>query len=162
VAASRAPILVLLHADCRLPDGWLPAVVDALASPGIALGCFRLHTTPPPGRPAGGFGRLWYRLLDLRSLGLGLPYGDQAFFLRRQTLEAVGGVPAMPLMEDLALARACRHRGRVVRLPLAVRTTARRFARHPVRARLCTASFPLLFACGVSPERLARWYGAGR
>lgn len=162
VAASHAPVVLLLHADCRLPTGWLEAVRGVARRDDVALGYFTLHTEPPTGRGAGRLERFWYRLLDLRSFGLGLPYGDQGFVLRRETLAAVGGIPAIPLMEDLALARACRRRGQVVRLPLAIRTTARRFARHPVRARLCTVSFPLLFSLGVSPERLARWYGSGR
>jgi hypothetical protein len=97
-------------------------------------------------------------MLDARGRGIGLPYGDQAQFMRRDVLAVVGGVPEIPLMEDLELARKCLRHGRLARLPLAVRTTARRFARHPVRARVCTATFPLLYRLGVSPERLAHWY----
>lgn len=158
VARATADAYVFVHADCRLPTGWHDAVLGTLADPGVAIGCFRLHTEPPKGGRASRCARAWWRLLDLRSRGLGLPYGDQALFLRRDVLEAVGGVPDIPLMEDIALARACARLGRVARVPLEVRTTARRFARHPLRARVCTVSFPLLFRLGVSPERLARWY----
>ena len=161
-AAASAGVLLFLHADCRLPSAWLPSVVTAASDPAAALGCFRLHTEPPAGARAGRMERAWWRLLDLRSLGLGLPYGDQAFFLARTTFEALGGFADIPLMEDLDLARRCRRRGRIVRLPLEVRTTARRFARHPFRARLCTLTFPFLFRWGVSTHRLARWYGDAR
>jgi rSAM/selenodomain-associated transferase 2 len=160
--ACSAPVLVFLHADCRLPEGWLDAVAAAAADPAMTLGCFRLHTEPPPGGRQGRLARAWWRLLDLRSRGLGLPYGDQALFLRREVLEKVGGVPEMPLMEDLELASRCARAGRIRRLPLEVRTTARRFSRHPILARACTLTFPLLYRWGVSPLRLARWYGAGR
>jgi hypothetical protein len=61
-------------------------------------------------------------------------------------------------MEDVVLARACRGLGRVRRVPLEVRTSARRFERFPVRARLITATFPWLFRFGVSPAKLADWY----
>ena len=158
-AAVAADAYVFVHADCRLPAGWAAAVRAALATPGVALGCFRLHTEPAAGRGGGAAARWWWRLLDLRSRGLGLPYGDQALFVRREAFAAVGGFPAIPLMEDVEFVRRCLARGRLARLPLAVRTTARRFARRPVRARLCTATFPLLYRLGVSPERLARWYG---
>ncbi len=161
-AATTAPVLVFLHADCRLPEGWLDAVSATLARPQVVLGCFRLHTGPPEGAVRGACTRLWWRLLDLRSLGLGLPYGDQAFFLARETFEALGGFADIPLMEDLDLARRCRRRGRIATVPLEVRTTGRRFARHPVRARLCTLTFPLLFRWGVDPALLARWYGDAR
>ncbi|MDD5564015.1 MAG: TIGR04283 family arsenosugar biosynthesis glycosyltransferase [Thermoanaerobaculaceae bacterium] len=157
-AAVAADAYVFVHADCRLPAGWAAAVRGALADPGVALGCFRLHTEPArPG--AGAAARWWWRLLDLRSRGLGLPYGDQALFVRREVFAAVGGFPPIPLMEDVEFVRRCLRHGRLARLPLAVRTTARRFARRPLRARLCTATFPLLFRLGVSPHRLARWYG---
>ena len=156
-AATAAPRLLFLHADCRLPPGWSRAAGEALDDPATALACFRLHTEPTD-PAAGTLRRLWLRALDLRSFGLGLPYGDQGFAVRRETYEAAGGFPPIPLMEDVAFARACRALGRIRRLPLAVRTTARRFERRPVAARLCTATFPWLFRLGVPPETLARWY----
>jgi len=155
--ATSAPRLLFLHADCRLPEGWSEAAGRALDQTEISLACFRLHTEPSD-PSAGRLARAWLRLLDLRSVGFGLPYGDQAFAVRREVYEAAGGFPAIPLMEDLVFARACRRLGRIQRLPLAVRTTGRRFERRPLRARLCTATFPLLFRLGVSPSTLARWY----
>jgi len=157
-AASTAPLLLFVHADCRLPAGWQEALRDALGDPGTALVCFRLHTEPAD--PSGGrLVRWWLRLLDLRSQGAVLPYGDQGFALRREVFERLGGFPDIPLMEDLELARRCRRLGRIVRLELAMRTTGRRFQRRPVTTRLMTATFPTLYRLGVSPERLSRWYG---
>ena len=152
--------LLFLHADCRLPVGWLDAVGGALQDPETTLACFRLSTRPANG--AGRIHRAWLSLLDLRSYGLGLPYGDQAFALRREVYEEVGGFPDIPLMEDLALARECRRRGRIRHLPLAVRTSGRRFEQRPVRTRLMTIGFPWLFRLGVAPQTLARWYGEVR
>lgn len=157
-ALVTAQACIFVHADCRLPAGWHDAVEEALADPAVAMGCFLLHTEPPPGCSNSALARAWWRLLDLHSRGLGLPYGDQAQFLRREVLAAVGGVPEIPLMEDFELARRCLRHGRLARLPLEVHTTGRRFARFPVRARVCTMTFPLLFRIGVSPNRLATWY----
>ncbi|MCG6964316.1 MAG: TIGR04283 family arsenosugar biosynthesis glycosyltransferase [Acidobacteria bacterium] len=156
-AAVGGDLLLFLHGDCRLPAGWAEAVSTALSDPCTALSCFRLHTEPSDAS-AGRWRRRWLRLVDLRSLGLGLPYGDQAFGIRRQLFDELGGFADLPLMEDLELARRCKLRGRIVRLPLEVRTTARRFERHPVRTRLMTAVFPSLFRCGVPAATLARWY----
>lgn len=161
IAAATAGRLLLLHADCRLPSGWMPPLLEALEDPATALACFRLRTLPVADG-GGGLRRAWLRLLDLRSLGLGLPYGDQGFALRRDVYDRIGGVPDIPLMEDLAMARACRRVGRIRRIPMEMTTSARRFARHPVRARLMTATFPLLFRVGVRPEVLSRWYGVVR
>ena len=162
VRAVPADAYVFVHADCRLPMGWLDAVRTALVEPEVAVGCFRLRTDPPASGSTSWLARAWWRLLDLRSRGFFLPYGDQALFLTRRVLEAAGGVPRIALMEDVELVRRVLRHGRLVRVPLEVRTTARRFAASPLRARICTATFPTLYRLGVSPARLARWYGSGR
>lgn len=161
-AATQSEWLLFLHADCRLPLGWHDAVATALADPANSLGCFRLHTEPSPGTRPSPVQRFWLRTLDLRSRGLRLPYGDQAFAVRRKVFDRVGGFPDIPLMEDLAFARDCRKVGRIRRLPLEIRTTARRTDAYPVRARLMMLVFPWLFRFGVPPGMLARWYGNAR
>lgn len=162
-AAGSAPRLLFVHADCRLPAGWHAPLSRALDDPATALACFRLHTLPAgPARSPSRAARLWLRALDLRSMLPLLPYGDQGFGVRREVFDAAGGFPAIPLMEDLSFARSCRRHGRIRHLPLAMRTTARRFQSAPLRARLMTLSFPTLFRLGVPPQRLARWYGKAR
>jgi rSAM/selenodomain-associated transferase 2 len=162
-AAGSAPRLLFVHADCRLPAGWRAALENALEDPATALACFRLHTVPAgPEGLSSRAARLWLRALDLRSMLPLLPYGDQGFGVRREVFEAVGGFPPIPLMEDLSFARSCRKQGRIRRLGLAIRTTARRFEHAPLRTRLMTLTFPTLFRMGVSPRRLGRWYGKAR
>ncbi len=158
-AATSGDVLLFLHADCRLPRGWWEAVCGALADPAVSLTCFRLHTAPTDASPVGCAGRAWLRLLDLRSFVGALPYGDQGFAVRRTTYDAIGGFRDIPLLEDVEFARAARALGRLEVLPLEIRTSARRVARQPVRTRLMTATFPWLYRMGVSPGRLASWYG---
>jgi rSAM/selenodomain-associated transferase 2 len=145
--------VVFLHADSRLPEGWRRAVTLALAEPAVAGGAFRLRFE--------GDG-LPLRFLEwgvrLRLRFGGLPYGDQALFARRSLLDALGGVPEAPIMEDLDLAREIRRHGRLVILPLAVRTSARRYRgrvlRHMLRNWLALAGWRL----GLDRARLAAWY----
>ena len=155
--ATSAPRLLFLHADCRLPKGWSEAAGRALDDSEVALAYFRLHTEPSD-PAAGRLAQGWLRLIDLRSFGFGLPYGDQAHAVRREVYDEAGGYPSIPLMEDVVFARSCRRLGRIQRLLLEVRTTGRRFERRPVMNRLCTATFPFLFRLGISPWTLARWY----
>ena len=119
---STGDVVLFLHADTRLPPGWRDAVERALADPSCAGGAFRLRFAERSG---------WARWLELwvavRVALLGLPYGDQALFLRRAVLEGMGGVPAVPLLEDLDLVRGIRRAGRLARLPLPATTSARRY-----------------------------------
>ncbi|MFQ5654097.1 MAG: glycosyltransferase, partial [Planctomycetota bacterium] len=60
--------------------------------------------------------------------GIG-PFGDQALFTTRELFQEVGGFRPGALLEDLDLVRRLRRRGRVVILPEAVETSARRWER---------------------------------
>lgn len=162
VAAAISERFLFVHADCRLPVGWCTAVQGALDDDQTTLACFRLRTEAGNGEKQSGPGRLWMRTLDIRSRGWRLPYGDQGFAVRRNTFDLLGGFPDIPLMEDLEFARMCRLHGRIRRLPLMMRTTARRTAGQPLRARSMMVFFPLLYRLGVSPRTLARWYGEVR
>jgi hypothetical protein len=71
----------------------------------------------------------------------------------------VGGVPEVPIFEDVLLVRALRRAGRLVLLDDAVRTSPRLFLQHgPVRIALLHAGFRLAHVLGVKPARLARRY----
>ncbi|MCP4895461.1 MAG: glycosyltransferase family 2 protein [bacterium] len=156
---ASADRFLFLHADCRLPVSWYGEVMAALDQPEVALACFPLRTVSSGHSTTGRLGRLWLRTLDFRSRGLRLPYGDQGFALRKSTFETLGGFPDIPLMEDLAFARTCRRLGRIQVMASEIETTARRMEGQPVRARLMMLVFPMFFRLGVSPKRLARWYG---
>lgn len=160
--ATRAERLLFLHADCRLPNGWLAAVNQALDNRQNSLVCFRLRTVSTSLSEPSAISRLVLRLFDLRSHGFRLPYGDQGFAVRRESFDEVGGFEEIPLMEDLVFARACRRLGRVCRLPLEITTTARRFENRPFTTGLMFTVYPILFRLGVRPQTLGRWYGVER
>ena len=153
-AAAGGEVLLFLHADTRLPGGWADAVRGALADPGTAVGAFSFATDSPRGSL-----RLIERLANRRGRHLGVVFGDQALFVRRRDFAAVGGYPEQPLMEDWELVRRLRRRGRMVILPHAAVTSARRWhARGPWRNSARNALITAAYAAGVAPARLARWY----
>jgi uncharacterized protein len=116
--------IVFLHADTRLPEGWLEAIGRAAAEPACAGGAFAL------GFEERGFFFRWIEFwVAVRNAILRLPYGDQAIFVRRSVLEAMGGVPRVPILEDLDLVRGIRARGRLRLLSLSVTTSGRRYLR---------------------------------
>ena len=148
-AVARGAWLVFLHADTLLPRGWHRAVESAERSGAIA-GCFRfaLDSRHP-------FARIIEVGVRWRVALFGLPYGDQAIFVRREVFESMGGYADIPIMEDVDLVWRLRETGRLVPASYRAVTSARRWERDGwlrVTARhLCLI---LLYFAGVSPERL--------
>lgn len=153
VRASGGDVLLFLHADTRLPAGWDVAVRAALRDRDVVGGAFRFRFDDRSGALR------WIEWgARLRSAFLRLPYGDQAVFVRRDVLEACGGVPQVPLMEDLDLVRALSRRGRLALLPLEAVTSARRYrAGGPVRTMLRHWLAAFAWSLRVDRARIARW-----
>jgi rSAM/selenodomain-associated transferase 2 len=151
--ASEGDAVLFLHADTRLPPGWADAVRSALSDARVAGGAFRLCFDER------GFA---LRVVEwgarLRAALFSLPYGDQALFARRCVVCDAGGIPQAPVMEDLDLVREIRRRGRLAKLALPARTSARRYRAHGIwrtalRHLLATAGWSL----GLDRARLAAW-----
>jgi GT2 family glycosyltransferase len=86
---------------------------------------------------------------------LGLPYGDQALFVRRDAFAALGGYADLPIMEDVDLVQRLRRTGRLHRSALAATTSARRWERDGwLRRTARHLTLILLYFCGVEPVRL--------
>ena len=99
----------------------------------------------------------------MRSRVTRVATGDQAIFVRRAVFARLGGYPAVPLMEDIALSRALKRAGRVACLGETVVTPARRWQRDGVaRTVLLMWALRAAYYAGVSPARLARVYRDAR
>ncbi len=155
VAAASGAWLLLLHADTRLAPGWSEAALAHIRAHSDEVGWFRLAF-----RAEGPAPRLVAGWANLRSRVLGLPYGDQGLLIRRELLEAAGGVPDLPLMEDVALARALR--GRLREMPAIARTSARRYETEGWFRRGARNLMILVrFLMGADPSKLAEIYDGG-
>ena len=118
---STGEILVFCHADSLLPKGWRAAVITALSKDKVSGGTFQLSIVPARG------------ILKLRNrikypANWRFMFGDQVQFMTRRTFEKAGGFNEIPIMEDLEMSRALHALGRLVRIPLRVRTSSRRFS----------------------------------
>jgi hypothetical protein len=151
---AAGAIVLFLHADTRLEPGWSEAVLGALEDQTIAGGAFRLRFEAP-----GLSYRLIERGVELRSRLGGLPYGDQALFVRKHLLDRAGGIAAVPIFEDLDLVRLIKRGGRLVLLPGCAWTSARRYARNGVLRQVLRNNAALAgYLLNVERDRIARWY----
>lgn len=155
--ATRAPILLFLHADTRLCARAFDAVERAIAD-GAVGGCFRVRIDSPDPRL-----RLAAGIINLRSRLLPSATGDQAIFVRRDAFDAIGGYRELALCEDLDLVTRLARRGRFVVADGEVRTSARRWQRHGVTRTIALMwTLRLGYHLGIDPTRLARWYDDAR
>ena len=150
---ARGDWLVFLHADTRLANGWLDAI-RALVGSGVIGGSFRFALDAPGWRA-----RAIEWGVAFRVRWFGLPYGDQALFVRRDVFEQMDGYRPLPLMEDVDFVRRLRRRGPLRHVAVAAVTSARRYARDGWAARVAgNAVLLTLFLAGFPPARLAALY----
>jgi len=154
-AAANGDVLLFLHADTELPDNVFCAIEEALAAPEVVAGAFRLCFNCD---------RLPYKMVafmtNWRSQTFTVFTGDQAYFIRKTSFQAVGGYPDQPLMEDLEIIARLRRIGTVLLVPHYVKTSARRHEKIGLfRSVLFMWYLRTLYKFGISPGRLQLMYG---
>jgi rSAM/selenodomain-associated transferase 2 len=154
-SASTSPWLAFVHADSTLPARWL----EQLASmpPDVVGGWFAFGLDD-----AAWQARVIEHGVRWRVRLFHLPYGDQGLFVRRDAFERLGGYRDVPLMEDVDFVRRLCRFGRCIEIPLPLITSSRRWRRDGwIRRSARNLALLTLYFGGVSPDTLAKWYGAG-
>eukprot|EP00188_Purpureofilum_apyrenoidigerum_P000932 Plantae.Rhodophyta-Purpureofilum_apyrenoidigerum.ctg14700.p1 GENE.Plantae.Rhodophyta-Purpureofilum_apyrenoidigerum.ctg14700~~Plantae.Rhodophyta-Purpureofilum_apyrenoidigerum.ctg14700.p1 ORF type:complete len:256 (-),score=39.60 Plantae.Rhodophyta-Purpureofilum_apyrenoidigerum.ctg14700:611-1378(-) len=151
---TSATILVFLHADTLLPKGYDRHIRHVLADKDVALGAFQLQID------SSLFGISFVQFFaNLRSKFFNMPYGDQAYFLRKPVFEKLGGFPNIELMEDFQFARMAGKAGKVKICEATVRTSGRRWEKLGVlRTTILNQIIVVAFLLGVPPSTLRTWY----
>ena len=150
--------LLFVHADTKLPSSALDDIDLALADSRIVGGRFDVRLE----------GKHWMlkrigAMISLRSRISRVATGDQGIFVRRDVFAELGGYPELPLMEDIALSRALKRRGRLACLRSRVVTSARRWEADGIwRTIFKMWALKSLYLIGISPLRLKRYYGDAR
>src|SRR5262249_44551151 len=148
-------VLLFLHADTRLPADADHIVLNGLARSGRAWGRFDVRID---GESRVLIAVAW--LMNLRSRLAGIATGDQAIFVRRDAFRAVGGFPAIPLMEDIALSKRLKRVSRPLCLRTRAITSGRRWDQNGViNTVLLMWRVRLAYFFGADPKALARQYG---
>lgn len=153
-ASATGDVILFLHADTVLPLNWFDALSRAMEDKETVAGAFSLSI---------GSGKFFFRLMErmvkIRSRRLGLIYGDQPIFVRKDSFLEAGGFKRLPLMEDVDCVKRLRRLGKVVLLDERATTSSRRWdAGGTLRNSFRNLALLFLYFSGVSPQRLYRWY----
>jgi Glycosyl transferase family 2 len=101
IRQSDGDLIIMLHADAVLNETAISHLLSRLnKKPHIAWGILqhKYDTVNMQMR--------WVQVVNiLRFRLLGIAFGDQGIFVRREALEAVGGMPEIALMEDVELSQ---------------------------------------------------------
>jgi hypothetical protein len=154
--AASGSLLLFLHADTRLPEGFEALIRETLSEPSVAGGAFAFMTDSPLRSL-----RVVASLANVRSARLGIVYGDQGIFARRAAFEAAGGFPDQPILEDWEFVRRLKRRGGFLLRREPAVTSARRWRAHGVvRTTLANVLTAAGYLVGAPPDALARRYQA--
>ncbi len=154
--AAQGDWLLFLHADTRPAPGWRGVAQRFMADPANAgrAAAFRFALDDADPRA-----RRIERAVAWRGRALGLVYGDQGLLIARAFYLSLGGYPAIPLMEDVALSRRIGRR-RLTVLDHPALTSAARYRRDGwLRRPARNLALVSLYFLGVPPRWLARLYG---
>jgi len=153
--ALSTPWLLFLHADSRMPEPTVRALEQWMAeAPRDGAAYFRFSLSES--------GLRW-RVIEfgqkIRERLTGFAYGDQGLLLSRTRFDGMGGIPDLPLMEDVEAVRKLRKTGGIDRIDAPIVTSARRYLEEgPVFAWARNAALIALYAMGLPPRMLVRWY----
>ncbi len=154
--ASSGDILLFLHCDTRLDNGWLEALIKIPRD-------WNWGAFSPAIEAEGLLFRIAERFGKFRSRTLSLPYGDQAIFVERSLFEKSGGYcQEILFMEDLHLSeRLAKIAGEPRILDCRAITSGRRWQdkdKHPVNQSIKNLLALAAFKSGLGRDKIESWY----
>ena len=153
-SCASGRVLLFLHADTRLPGGYVNHVFEILMDPKTVAGAFRFKTTID-----GSLMKLIELMTNIRSQYFNLPYGDQGLFIRKRVFDSIEGFPEVPIAEDLSLVRRLLRKGRIRIAPVYALTSARRWQTLGLLHTTLINQLVLAGLClGISPSKLESLY----
>ncbi len=168
VAATTAPLVMVLHADTWIPDDAMAVVVATMADARINLAGFTaILAGPSKTRWVTSFHN-WIKTYYAPALfrphlflrGGRLLFGDHAMFFRRADFESIGGFDeAMAVMEEADLCVRMARRGRTRLVNRIVITSDRRIERWGEwKANWIYLKVGFRWGMGIKPKALGHLY----
>lgn len=151
---AKGNILLFLHADNYLQSGALDSLRKEVIQKNIIGGCFsqQIMAKNPVFRWIESSG-------NIRAKKTKIFYGDQGIFVKKGIFEKIGGYPEVDLFEDILFSKKLRSAGATTVMEEKIRISARSWQTHGIiMTSLRNWIIHILFALGVSPNRLKKLY----
>ena len=152
---GKGELLLFLHGDTVLPNTAFEDILRIRNKVNVACSAFDLAISA-----RGSAFRIIEKTASLRSRITGIPYGDQAFCIKRNWFALAGGFKLYPVMEDVELIRNLKRKGgKLLIFSSTVQTSARRWKREGlVFCTLRNWMILVLYFLGMNPDKLKRFY----
>jgi len=154
----KSDILLFIHIDTSMSSSHIQALKEAINHHDIVGGHFDVQLS----------GKHWMfrvieTMMNIRSCLTGISTGDQCQFVRRSVFEEMGGFPEQALMEDVEFSKRLKGYGKLICLKNKVVTSSRRWEKYGILKTVALMwKLRLLYACGVTPEKLSQMYKHAR
>ena len=153
-AIAQGQILLFLHADTLLPQGYAGLAFGEMLSAQTVGGGFCWQADSQ-----GFMTNMAAHAVRIRTKCLREPWGDQAIFVKKKVFDKLGGFPEVPIAEDWHFMQALKRQGRIAAVPVAVITSGRRWQRMGLLRTLLVNQL-IIAGCRLSirPDWLAKLY----
>ena len=152
---AKGDILIFLHADTKLPKDCFKIIDNIINNKKYNAGAFDLGIDSK---------KIIYKIIgfisSIRSQVTRIPYGDQAFFIKKVYFFKIGKFKNIPIMEDVEIMQRIKKRkDKIFIANQKVRTSDRRWKKEGIiRCTLRNWKLIILYYLGISPEKLIKFY----
>lgn len=152
---AKGEILIFLHADTILPFNALNKIGKIIKNKKYKAGAFNLSIDSKK-----NIYKLIGYISSIRSRITRIPYGDQAYFIKKDYFFYIGKFKNIPIMEDVELMnRIKKAKGKIFIFYEKVKTSVRRWEKEGViRCTLRNWTLIILYYMGFKPEKLVKFY----
>ena len=156
--AASGDTLWFVHSDSKVSKDSLKGIEQAV-SQGYTCGGFSLYFYDYDTR----FMKFISKTSNWRAKYLGLYFGDQGIFVKKDIFDSLDGYKEMELMEDWELSKRLHKTEKMKMLDIKIGTSARRFKTGgQLRTMLLMQKIKILYVLGISPSKLNQMYREAR
>lgn len=146
--------LLFLHSDVKILLSQIEKAISLLEEEKVFAGAFGIWIESNSKAL-----RTIAKTANMRSKLLGIAYGDQGLFLKKESFLKIGGFPEVQLGEDIKISQKIKKIGKITFLEDCVKISPRRWENEGILfVTLRNWVLATLLICGVNPQKIVKFY----